>query len=58
MTLVDVLSWKERIYQILQEETPFKALRWWHLKFIEIVRKFGFKEIEEDNSFKENFKES
>ena len=26
-------------------------MRWWYLKFIEIVRKFGFKEIEEDNSF-------
>ena len=26
-------------------------MRWWCLKFIEIVRKFGFKDIEEDNSF-------
>ena len=39
MTLLDVLSWKERIYEIPQERNPFKALRWWYLKFIEIVRK-------------------
>ena len=51
MTLPDILSWKKKNIWDATRRNPFKALRWWYLKFIEIVRKFGFKEIEQDNSF-------